>query len=87
MYILGKRVASTQARQAIARVSVIDEKFRVLVDDYVLPTESIVDYLTRFSGIVEDDLSPSLSTHPLVRNRTCTMKLRYFIDKGCVFVG
>ena len=80
-------MTSTQGRQALARISVIDEEYKVLVDDYVLPTESIVDYLTRFSGIVENDLSPGLSRHALVRNRTCIMKLRYFIDSGSIFVG
>ena len=83
----GKRVARSVGRQFLARISVIDQAKEVLVDDYVLPTETVVDYLTRFSGIVEDDLSAATSRHPLVQNRTAIMKLRYFVDAGCIFVG
>lgn len=59
----------------------------VLVDDYIRPTEPVVDYVTRFSGITEDDLDPAVSRHPLVHCRIAVMKLRYFIDCGCIFVG
>ncbi len=43
--------------------------------------------MTRFSGITADDLDPSTARHPLVHQRTAYLKLRYFIDKGCIFVG
>jgi PAB-dependent poly(A)-specific ribonuclease subunit 2 len=59
----------------------------VLVDDYILPSEPVVDYVTRFSGIVADDLNPATARHAIVNQRTAYLKLRYFLDKGCVFVG
>lgn len=60
---------------------------RVLTDDYILPCEAVVDYVTRFSGITAEDLSPATTRHALVPNRTAYLKLRFFIDRGCLFVG
>ena len=60
---------------------------RVVADDYILSCEPVVDYVTRFSGIVAEDLSPSTSQHAVVTNRTAYLKLRYFLDKKCIFVG
>src|SRR5690606_8231879 len=59
----------------------------VLLDDYVLPVEPVADYLTRFSGLVPEDLNPNTSRHHLVSPKTALLKLKYFIDRGCVFVG
>lgn len=58
-----------------------------MVDDYVLPTERIVDYKTRFSGIRPEDLDPAKSRHNLVSRIHARMKLKYLIDAGCVIVG
>jgi PAB-dependent poly(A)-specific ribonuclease subunit 2 len=57
------------------------------VDDYILPVEPVVDYVTRFSGITAADLNPSESHHAVVNSRTALLKLRYFIDAGCILVG
>jgi PAB-dependent poly(A)-specific ribonuclease subunit 2 len=59
----------------------------VVFDDHVLPREPIVDYLTRFSGIVEKDLNLKLSPHHLVSTRTAYLKLRCLTERGCIFVG
>jgi hypothetical protein len=59
----------------------------VFIDDYVLPSEPVVDYLTRFSGLVADDLDRSTSSRYLVPLKTTYLKLRYLVDKGCIFVG
>lgn len=83
----GQRIVSDDGRQVLARISLIDEKGEVLLDDYVRPSEPVVDYLTRFSGLTPEDLDPSTSTHPLITNRAAHLKLRYFLDKGCIFVG
>lgn len=48
----------------------------VFVDDYVLPSERVMDYLTRFSGLTALDLDPSSSRHHLVTPRTAYLKLR-----------
>jgi PAB-dependent poly(A)-specific ribonuclease subunit 2 len=98
----GQRVVLDEGRQLLARISLIDENdvddslnkvqghgriFRILVDDYILPCEPVVDYVTRFSGITADDLSPATSRHALVPYRTAYLKLRFFLDRGCIFVG
>ena len=95
----GTRVIMSEARQNIARVSLVrggivdmnidDEPtpMDLLADDYLIPSETVLDYLTRFSGIVAEDLQPSNSRNAVVSNRTAYLKLRYFLDKGCIFVG
>jgi len=123
----GERVVKDEARQVLARISLLDggssaleegkvndeeddEKPKdhgssqssvgategsttsksnavVLTDDYVLPSEVVVDYVTRFSGLVAEDLDPVRSRHAVVSPRTAYLKLRYYLDAGCVFVG
>lgn len=96
----GSRVVAAEGRQVLARISLVDGGVpssqipldqqpppRVLVDDYILPNEAIVDYVTRFSGIVAEDLQPAVSRHAVVTNRTAYLKLRFFADRGCKFVG
>ena len=63
------------------------QKFRLLVDDYIVPSEPVIDYVTRFSGLHEEDLNPATSRYAVVPYRTAYLKLRYFIDSGCIFVG
>ena len=83
----GLRVISTEGRQVVARISLIDYEEQTILDDYVLPNEPIVDYVTRFSGLTPEDLDPKTSPHAIVSNRTIYLKLRYFVDSGCIFVG
>ena len=92
----GQRVVSDEGRQVLARISLVDggprnanqpRSTRIIADDYILPCEPVADYVTRFSGIVADDLSPALSRHAVVTNRTAYLKLRFFLDRGCIFVG
>ena len=42
---------------------------------------------TRFSGIVAQDLDPSKTTHNLISTRSAYLKLRYLMERGCIFVG
>lgn len=60
---------------------------RIIADDYILPVEPVLDYVTRFSGITEEDLNPITSKHSILSQRAAYLKLRYFIDAKCVFVG
>jgi hypothetical protein len=60
---------------------------RIIADDYILPVEPVLDYVTRFSGITEEDLNPQASKHSILTQRAAYLKLRYFIDAKCVFVG
>ena len=36
------------------------------IDDYIVPLEPVVDYLSEYSGIQVGDLDPSTSRKPLV---------------------
>ena len=84
----GDKIVIRETRHVLARVSVIDcRSDRVIIDDYVLPKEPVVDYLTRFSGIHPGDLDPKTSPHHLITARTAYLKLRYLVERGCIFVG
>jgi Ubiquitin carboxyl-terminal hydrolase len=78
----GSKVTLREVRHAVARISVIDCKTRkVIVDDHVLPQERVVDYLTRFSGIVARDLDPVQSPHHLISTRSAYLKLRLLMER------
>lgn len=40
----------------LARVSIVNEKGEVIMDKYVKPTQPVIDYRTRFSGITPEHL-------------------------------
>ncbi|GKZ00471.1 hypothetical protein MPSEU_000999600 [Mayamaea pseudoterrestris] len=84
----GSKLVVREMRYAVARISVIHCRTgAVVLDDYVLPREPIVDYLTRFSGIVAKDLDPKYSSHHLISTRAAYLKLRYLMERGCIFIG
>lgn len=60
----GSKVVTKQGRQSLARVSAIDGRHSgsesnalVMMDDYVVQAEPVVDHLTRFSGITPGEVS------------------------------
>eukprot|EP01138_Halocafeteria_seosinensis_P010080 gb/GECG01010293.1/.p1 GENE.gb/GECG01010293.1/~~gb/GECG01010293.1/.p1 ORF type:complete len:1392 (+),score=178.89 gb/GECG01010293.1/:1-4176(+) len=59
----------------------------VLLDDYIAPMEPVVDHLTRFSGIVADDLNPVSSDKRLALYKSVYLKLRALVDAGVRFIG
>lgn len=76
------------ARLALARVSVVRGNSGVpLIDDYIIETEPIVDYLTQYSGIHLGDLSAEHSTYHLQSIKQVSIKLRSLIDHQCKFIG
>jgi PAB-dependent poly(A)-specific ribonuclease subunit 2 len=84
----GTKVTIRETRHALARISVIDCRTRdVVLDDHVIPREPVVDYLTRFSGIVAKDLIPKESPHHLIGTRAAYLKLRFLMERGCIFIG
>lgn len=40
----------------LARVSIVNEKGEIIMDKYVKPTDSVIDYRTRYSGITPTHL-------------------------------
>ncbi|KAJ3066088.1 poly(A)-specific ribonuclease [Podochytrium sp. JEL0797] len=89
----GSKSMLMPSKLGLARVSVLrgESKDKLecvpLMDDYIAIQDTIVDYLTEFSGINLGDLDPSSSTKPLVPLKVAYQKLRYLVDIGCVFVG
>jgi PAB-dependent poly(A)-specific ribonuclease subunit 2 len=57
------------------------------LNDYILPTEPILDYVTRFSGLTADDFNLITSKHSIIDNRVAQLKLRYLVDIGVIFIG
>lgn len=89
----GSRKVITPARLAPGRISLCTPRddapddVNVIMDDYIVSTEPVADYLTRFSGLTADDLDPSVSPHPLVHLKTSYLRLQALVDRGCIFVG
>lgn len=83
----GSKVTLREVRHAVARISVIDCKSKkIIIDDHVLPQEPVVDYLTRFSGIVAKDLDPVQSPHHLISTRSAYLKLRFLMERYVPFI-
>jgi PAB-dependent poly(A)-specific ribonuclease subunit 2 len=57
------------------------------IDDYIAVTETVVDYLTEWSGISPGDLSRETSPHAPVSLKHAYKKLWLLLNLGCVFVG
>ncbi|KAI8925842.1 ubiquitin carboxyl-terminal hydrolase-domain-containing protein [Entophlyctis helioformis] len=87
----GTKSVIRPSQMALARVSVLRASGPLagvpFIDDYVLMTQPVVNYLTEFSGITPEDLDPALSRHPLVTLKTAYAKLRMLLDLGCTFIG
>jgi len=78
----GNKIVLRETRHALARISVIDcQTGNIIIDDHVVPREPVVDYLTRFSGIVPGDLDPKNSPYHLVTARTAYLKLRFLMER------
>ena len=88
MTATGQKEILCETRYALGRISIFDciaEK--IIVDDHVLPRGQVVDFLTRFSGIVSADLDLARSRHRIISTRSAYLQLRYLLDQGCIFVG
>lgn len=84
----GQKLVLRETRHAVGRISVFDcITKKVLIDDHVLPREPVVDFLTRFSGIVADDLDPSRAPHRIISTRSAYLQMRFLLERGCIFVG
>jgi len=82
MSFTGQKEMMCEARNALARLSIINCRTNeVIIDDYVLPNEPVVDYLTRFSGIRETDLDPNSSPHHLITPQEAYLKVRLLMER------
>ncbi|KAF2203610.1 PAB-dependent poly(A)-specific ribonuclease subunit PAN2 [Delitschia confertaspora ATCC 74209] len=87
----GTRETIRPDRKGLARVSVCrgagEHAGLPFIDDYIAVAETVVDYLTAFSGISPGDLDRSTSPHALVSLKHAYKKLWLLSNLGCVFVG
>ncbi|KAM0788388.1 hypothetical protein ACM66B_001526 [Microbotryomycetes sp. NB124-2] len=87
----GTKKVIRPSRMTLARVSVLrgegENTGIPFIDDYIHTSETVVDYLTEFSGIRAGDLDPNNSRHTLVPLKVAYKKLRMLVDLGCVFIG
>lgn len=76
---------------SLARISLIrgegPKQGVAFIDDYIVHTCEIDDYLTSFSGIEPNDLDPIKSEKNLVTLQTAYRKLWLLLNLGVVFVG
>lgn len=78
----GSKLIIREGRNALARISLIDcRKGTIIIDDYILQNEPVLDYLTRFSGVKPRDLDPRLSPHHLITMRRAYLKIRYLVER------
>ncbi|ORZ18884.1 ubiquitin carboxyl-terminal hydrolase-domain-containing protein [Absidia repens] len=75
------------ARLSVTRGEDGDKEGVPFIDDYIVTSEPVVDYLTEFSGIEADDLNPMTSQRTLVPLKVAYKKIRLLVDLGCVFIG
>ena len=87
----GRTVVVKPARLALARVSCVRGEGPLagvpFIDSYIQQAEPVIDYLTRFSGLLPGDLDPSVSRHHIETMKAAYVKLRQLIDAGVRFVG
>lgn len=83
----GGRKLIRPKKSSLARISVIDLEETPFIDDYIIHTQPIEDYITSFSGIEPGDLDPINSDKSLVTFQTSYRRLWLLLNLGCVFVG
>ncbi|KFA65317.1 hypothetical protein S40285_02673 [Stachybotrys chlorohalonatus IBT 40285] len=87
----GERETIRPIVYALARASVVrgegEDEGMPFIDDYIAIREPIVDYLTSYSGITQDDLDPRISKHSLLPLKVAYKKLWILLNLGCKFLG
>ncbi|RGP80901.1 pab-dependent poly a-specific ribonuclease subunit pan2 [Fusarium longipes] len=87
----GERETIRPIAYALARASVVrgqgEDEGLPFIDDYINIREPIVDYLTSYSGITEQDLDPRVSKHSLLPLKMVYKKMWILLNLGCKFLG
>ncbi|KAF2971774.1 hypothetical protein GQX73_g1819 [Xylaria multiplex] len=77
------------ARTSIVRGSGMEEGVP-FIDDYIFINETVVDYLTSYSGITPEDLDKKIAAergHNLVPLKIAYKKIWILLNLGCKFLG
>jgi RNA exonuclease 1 len=72
----------TQIGLELARISLIDEDMNTIMDEMVQPSHPVIDYLTRYSGIREENLVGVTTSLQDIQQ-----KLLEIIDQDTILVG
>ncbi|KAK5995204.1 PAN2-PAN3 deadenylation complex catalytic subunit PAN2 [Cladobotryum mycophilum] len=87
----GERETIRPIVYALARASVVrgqgEHEGAPFIDDYIAIKEPIVDYLTSYSGITQEDLDPRTTKHSLLSLKVVYKKLWILLNLGCKFLG
>ncbi|CZS97451.1 related to PAN2-component of Pab1p-stimulated poly(A) ribonuclease [Rhynchosporium agropyri] len=87
----GDRTTVRPIVYALARVSVVrcsgEDEGLPFIDDYIHIRDTVVDYLTEYSGIRAGDLDTGVSKHNLVALKVVYKKLWILLNLGCRFLG
>eukprot|EP01123_Difflugia_compressa_P007039 TRINITY_DN19504_c0_g1_i1.p1 TRINITY_DN19504_c0_g1~~TRINITY_DN19504_c0_g1_i1.p1 ORF type:complete len:332 (+),score=46.13 TRINITY_DN19504_c0_g1_i1:77-997(+) len=75
-------MCETSQGMELTRVSIVNQDEEVLYDQFVKPSNPIINYLTRFSGITEDTLADVNHTLKDVQN-----DLKQFITTNTIIIG
>ncbi|KAI8384605.1 uncharacterized protein BYT42DRAFT_563058 [Radiomyces spectabilis] len=75
-------MVATAKGSALARVTLVDEDGKILLDDFVKPDEPVIDYLTQYSGI----------TPEIMEKATCSLRraqkhFRKIVNHNVILVG
>ncbi|KAI9496551.1 hypothetical protein BDB00DRAFT_785622 [Zychaea mexicana] len=75
-------MVETAEGKALARVTLVNEDGNTLLDEYVKPSEPILDYLTQYSGI----------TPEIMKKTTCSLRraqkhVRKYVDHNVILIG
>lgn len=89
---LGSKTIVKPKKPSLARLSVIrgddGPDYGVpFIDDYIYNKNHIENYLTKYSGILPDDLNLERSGKALVSREVVYRKVWLLMQLGCVFVG